>query len=85
LKKASSIEALPSGEKSLLQKEGKRNIQRTVEQYSLDVIISFGYRVKSKQGTDFRIWANKVLKAYLLKGYAINEKDFRKKRSNLNR
>ncbi len=66
-------------ETSLLQREGKRTIQRTVEQYSLDVIISVGYRVKSKQGTDFRIWANKILKAYLLKGYALNEKRLREK------
>lgn len=42
--------------------------------YSLDVIISVGYRVKSKRGTQFRIWANKVLKQYLLQGYAINER-----------
>ena len=42
--------------------------------YSLDVIISVGYRVKSKRGTQFRIWANKVLKDYIVKGYAINDK-----------
>ena len=42
--------------------------------YNLDVIISIGYRVKSKQGTQFRIWANKILKDYLLKGYAINNR-----------
>lgn len=42
--------------------------------YSLDVIISVGYRVKSQQGTQFRIWANKVLKDYLIKGYAVNER-----------
>lgn len=42
------------------------------EYYNLDVIISVGYRVKSKQGTQFRIWANQVLKDYLLKGYAYN-------------
>lgn len=42
--------------------------------YNLDVIISVGYRVKSKQGTQFRIWANSILKDYLVKGYAINEK-----------
>lgn len=42
--------------------------------YSLDVIISVGYRVKSKRGTQFRIWANKVLKQYLLQGYAVNER-----------
>jgi hypothetical protein len=42
--------------------------------YNLDVIISVGYRVKSKRGTQFRIWANNVLKDYLVKGYAVNEK-----------
>ena len=42
--------------------------------YSLDVIISVGYRVKSKRGTQFRIWANKILKQYLLQGYAVNER-----------
>jgi hypothetical protein len=46
----------------------------SVEHYNLDVIISVGYRVKSKQGTQFRIWANKVLKDYLLKGYALNQR-----------
>ena len=45
-----------------------------VDYYNLDVIISVGYRVKSNQGTKFRIWANKILKDYLLKGYAINQK-----------
>lgn len=45
-----------------------------IQHYSLDVIISVGYRVKSQQGTQFRIWANKILKEYLIKGYAINEK-----------
>ena len=47
-----------------------------VEYFNLDVIISIGYRVKSKQGTQFRIWANKVLKDYLTKGYAIDQKRF---------
>ena len=45
-----------------------------VEYYNLDVIISVGYRVKSRQGTQFRIWANRVLKDYLLRGYAINQR-----------
>ncbi len=45
-----------------------------VDYYNLDVIISIGYRIKSKRGTQFRIWANKVLKDYLIKGYALNEK-----------
>ena len=45
-----------------------------IKHYNLDVIISVGYRVKSKQGTQFRIWANSILKEYLVKGYSINEK-----------
>jgi hypothetical protein len=45
-----------------------------LEYFNLDVIISVGYRVKSKQGTQFRIWANRVLKDYLLKGYAVNQR-----------
>ena len=49
--------------------EGSRQVQRIQKFYNLDVIISVGYRVKSKRGTQFRIWANKVLKEYLLKGY----------------
>lgn len=57
-----------------LQKEGKRQIKRKIAFYSLDVIISIGYRVKSPRGTQFRIWANKVLKDYLLRGYAISQR-----------
>ena len=56
-----------------VQKEGGRQISRELEYYNLDVIISVGYRVKSKRGTQFRIWANTVLKDYLVKGYALNE------------
>lgn len=59
---------------SVVQKEGKREVLRKIQHYNLDVIISVGYRVKSKRGTLFRIWANKVLKEYLVKGYALNEK-----------
>ncbi len=54
--------------------EGQRKITRKVEFYNLDVIISVGYRVKSKQGTQFRIWATSILREYLLKGYAINQR-----------
>jgi len=57
-----------------VQNEGGRMVERQVEYYNLDVIISVGYRVKSKQGTQFRIWASRVLKDYLLKGYAINNR-----------
>ncbi|OFY97331.1 MAG: hypothetical protein A2309_03740, partial [Bacteroidetes bacterium RIFOXYB2_FULL_35_7] len=57
-----------------VQKEGNRNVKRIVKLYNLDVIISVGYRVKSIRGTQFRIWANKILKEYLLKGYAVNNR-----------
>ena len=57
-----------------VRKEGKREVARNIPFYNLDVIISVGYRVNSKRGIVFRKWANKVLKEYLLKGYAANEK-----------
>lgn len=56
----------------LVQTEGKREVSRRIQLYNLDVIISVGYRVKSKRATQFRIWANKVLKEYIIKGYVIN-------------
>ena len=56
-----------------VQMEGKREVERNVEYYSLDVIISVGYRVKSKRGVEFRRWANSILKQYILKGYAVND------------
>jgi hypothetical protein len=59
---------------SVVQKEGNRNVARNIKFYNLDAILSVGYRVNSKQGTQFRIWANRVLKGYLLKGYAINNR-----------
>lgn len=57
-----------------VQNEGERRVERQIEYYNLDVIISVGYRVKSKQGTQFRIWATHVLRDYLLKGYALNQR-----------
>lgn len=57
-----------------VQKEGDRIVTRTVEYYNLDVIISVGYRVKSNRGIQFRAWANKVLKDYLLRGYSVNQR-----------
>ena len=56
-----------------VQIEGEREVERNIEYYSLDVIISVGYRVKSKRGVEFRRWANSVLKQYILKGYAVND------------
>lgn len=57
-----------------VQTEGGRDVEREIEYFNLDVIISVGYRIKSKRGTQFRIWANKILKDYLVKGYSVNEK-----------
>ena len=57
-----------------VQKEGNRKVTREIEYYNLDMIISVGYRVKSKNGIIFRKWANQILKDYLLKGYAVNQK-----------
>ncbi|MHB8276983.1 MAG: virulence RhuM family protein [Candidatus Humimicrobiaceae bacterium] len=56
-----------------VQNEGKRKISRNIEYYNLDVIISVGYRVKSHLGTQFRIWATKLLEEYITKGFAIND------------
>lgn len=57
-----------------VQNEGLRSVKRKITIYNLDVIISVGYRVKSQRGTQFRIWANRVLKEYLLNGYVINHR-----------
>ncbi len=67
-----------------VQKEGKRKIIRNIDFYNLDVIISVGYRIKSKRGTQFRIWANQILKDYLIKGYAVNRQRLEKQAEQLN-
>ena len=54
--------------------EGERKVQRNIEYYNLDVILSVGYRVKSKQGIHFRIWANRILTNHLLEGYTLNNR-----------
>ena len=59
---------------SVVQQEGKRKVKRLIVCYNLDVVISVGYRVNSKRGTQFRIWANSVLKEYLMKGYVLNQR-----------
>lgn len=68
---------------SVVQKEGERNVKRKIKFYNLDAIISVGYRVNSKRGTQFRQWATSRLKDFLVKGYAINENICTKK-SNCN-
>ena len=57
-----------------VQQEGTRKVKRQIAYYNLDVIISVGYRVKSQRGVEFRQWATRVLKDYLLKGYSINHR-----------
>ena len=64
---------------SVVQNEGKRTVKRTVKFYNLDTIISIGYRVNSKRGTQFRQWATKRLKDFLIEGIAINEKRLEQK------
>ena len=56
-----------------VRKEGSRTVSRELEYYNLDLILSVGYRVKSKTATQFRIWANKILKEYLIQGYSVNK------------
>jgi hypothetical protein len=63
---------------SVVQKEGTRKVKRTIKHYNLDVIISVGYRVNSKRGTQFRIWATNTLRKYLVEGYAINKSKIEK-------
>lgn len=60
-----------------VQQEGTRSVEREIEHYNLDVIISVGYRVKSPQGTQFRIWATQRLKEYIIKGFALNDERFK--------
>ena len=60
----------------IVQQEGNRQVKRLVETYNLDAIIAVGYRVNSKKATEFRIWATKVLKEYIQKGFALNDERF---------
>jgi hypothetical protein len=57
--------------------EGTREVEREIDNYNLDVIISVGYRVKSPQGIQFRIWATQRLKEYIIKGFALNDDRFK--------
>ena len=56
-----------------VQKEGNKDVEREIEYYNLDVIISVGYRVKSHRGTQFRIWATQRLREYIVKGFTLND------------
>ena len=61
---------------AIVQMEGQREVKRTVDYYNLDAIISVGYRVNSRKGTQFRIWATQRLREYLVQGYSINQQRF---------
>lgn len=76
-------ESSTTEEYSVVQKEGIRNVKRKIRHYNLDAVISVGYRVNSIRGTQFRIWANKILKEYLIKGYSINEKTLKQQSEQL--
>ncbi len=67
----------------IVQQEGERKVNREIEHYNLDMIISVGYRVNSKKGTQFRIWASSVLKQYLVQGYALNEQKLQEQQQKL--
>jgi prophage maintenance system killer protein len=67
-----------------VQNEGDREVTRTVEYFNLDAIISVGYRVNSKRGTQFRIWATNVLRKHLVDGYTINEKRLKAQQNKIN-
>lgn len=67
------IEPATTGKSSVVRQEGGRQVRRNIKVYNLDAIISVGYRVNSKKGTQFRIWASNILKRYLVQGYALNE------------
>jgi len=62
-----------------IRTEGKRQVRRKLKHYNLDAIISVGYRISSKRGTQFRIWGTRTLRDHLLRGYTLNEKRLREK------
>lgn len=66
-----------------VQTEGPRSVGRDIEHYNLDVIISVGYRVKSPEGTRFRIWANRILKDHLVRGYTLNQQRLTQQQENI--
>ena len=66
-----------------VRKEGNREVTRNLEYYNLDMIISVGYRINSSRATQFRIWATSVLKEYIIKGYALNEKRLKEQQNQI--
>lgn len=79
------IEKNTTEDNSVVRLEGQRKVNRRLKHYNLDAVISVGYRVNSKKGTQFRLWANKVLKQYFLQGYALNESLLRQHKEQIKR
>lgn len=77
------IESATTGKSSVVRQEGGRQVKRNIKVYNLDAIISVGYRVNSKKGTQFRIWASNILKRYLVQGYALNEQKLQEQQQKL--
>lgn len=77
------IEQATTEESSVVRQEGGRQVKRNIKVYNLDAIISVGYRVNSKKGTQFRIWASRVLKQFLVQGYALNEQKLQEQQQKL--
>ncbi|MGH8610094.1 MAG: RhuM family protein [Gammaproteobacteria bacterium] len=73
------VEAATAEDYSVVQTEGRRRVRRQVRHYNLDAIISVGYRVNSKRGTQFRVWATTTLRDHLLRGYTLNERRLRER------
>lgn len=70
-------------ESSVVQNEGGRQVRRNVQFYNLDIVISVGYRIKSRRGTQFRQWATRVLREHLVKGFTLNEQRLREQNQKL--
>jgi len=83
--KSGELEEISTTEKySVVRQEGERKVRRQIKFYNLDAIISVGYKVNSKRGVLFRKWATQLLKDYLIKGYAVNQKRLQKQAEQLN-
>jgi len=68
---------------SVVRQEGERQVKRSIKHYNLDAVISVGYRVNSKKGTQFRVWATKILRQHLVQGYTVNNNRFEQNASAL--
>ena len=73
------VEAATAEDYSVVQSEGRRQVRRQVKHYNLDAILSVGYRVNSRRGTQFRVWATGTLRDHLLRGYTLNERRLRER------